>query len=64
METETHSEKRVREYWSKAYDDLIKSSKDNNNKNYEPTAVLTSQNNSSTKRTLSIYDIADLDLSR
>jgi hypothetical protein len=58
-ETESEHERRVRDFWAKAYDDLIKSGKDN--KNYEPTAVL-SRRNTNAKR-FSIYDIANLNLS-
>jgi hypothetical protein len=56
-ETETEHDRKVREYWAKAYDDLIKDKKDN--KNYEPTAVLSRRN---TKQ-FSVYDIANLNLS-
>jgi hypothetical protein len=64
-ETETEHERKVREYWARAYDDLIKSKdKDSssNNKSHEPTAVLTSPNPK--QRKFRLNDIVNLDFSR
>jgi hypothetical protein len=58
-ETETEHERKVREFWSKAYDSL------NANKDrlpYEPTAVLSTSQN--TKKKMTLRDILDLDLTR
>jgi hypothetical protein len=70
METETHSEKRVREYWAKAYDANAKNknasiynigsldfTKNNDDRlPYKPTAVL-SKTPSNQRRKFSIYDM-------
>jgi hypothetical protein len=57
--TETEHERRVREYWSKAYDNII----NNKDKNlpYEPTAVLT---NPPKDKRIRLRDIVNLDFSR
>ena len=48
---ETEHERKVREYWARAYDTII-NNKDSNNRSlpYEPTAVLTSNPNPKDKR--------------
>jgi hypothetical protein len=58
-EQETEHARKVREYWTRAYDSL------NNNKDRlqsEPTAVLTSQAN--TRKKIMLKDMLDFDLSR
>jgi hypothetical protein len=59
-DTETEQERRVREFWSKAYDSLIVSK---DKLPYEPTAVLTAPNNNN-KKPFRLSDILDLDLTR
>jgi hypothetical protein len=58
--TETEHERKVREYWTRAYDTI------NNNKDsklqYEPTAVLTSPTKDKRIR-LRLRDIVNLDFS-
>lgn len=60
-ETESEHDRRVREYWAAAYNN------DNHKQaglplQYEPTALLTSQKN--TKKTITLKDLLDFDLSR
>jgi len=60
---ETEHERRVREYWSRVYDDLIKNKdkEDYNSKlQYQPTAVLTHQ----ARKPIKLRDILDIDFSR
>jgi hypothetical protein len=58
-QSETEQERKVREYWARAYDTI------NNNKDsklqYEPTAVLTSNPK---ERKFRLRDIVNLDFSR
>ena len=65
-ETETEHERNVREYWTRAYDTIIKN-KDNDSSNkslpYEPTAALISNPNPKDKR-IRLSDIVNLDFSR
>lgn len=67
IETENAHERKVREYWATAYDDLIKNKDKDSNKilPYGPTAVLTSNPNSKDKRIkFRSNDIVNLDFSR
>ena len=45
-ESETEQERKIREYWSKAYDSL----NSNKDRQYEPTAVLTTQSQRNTNQ--------------
>jgi hypothetical protein len=60
---ETEQERKVREYWARAYDVLIKNKDKDSNKSlpYEPTAVLTSNPK---ERKFRLRDIINLDFSR
>jgi|GraSoiStandDraft_41_1057321.scaffolds.fasta_scaffold2464034_1 hypothetical protein len=77
METETHSEKRVREYWAKAYDanaknknasiynigslDFTKNNDDNDNQLPYEPSAVLAKAPSNQPRKRSIYNISSLD---
>jgi hypothetical protein len=61
-ESETEQERKVREYWTKAYDSLNNNKDSNSNKlPYKPTAVIS---NPPKDRKITNRDLLDLDLSR
>ena len=63
-QSETEHERKVREYWSRAYDDVIKNKDKDSKLPYEPTAVLTSPNPKDKRIKFRLRYVVNLDFTR